>query len=241
MPVEHASSPVRHRAERGDVTREKLLSAAIDVFGRNGFDATTTRALARAAGVNLQAISYYFGGKQGLYIAAAEHIGSLIATHTAGVREKAAARLREAEAQGATIGTDEARALLSGILRKMAALFIGPESEPWARFLIREQMAPTEAFRRIYAGVMRPMLDLLGTLVSVLLDDDPHSERVRLRTMSLVGGVLVFRVAHAAVRSHLGWDAVGPGEVEAVCAIAGELAASIDKPRKSAQPSPENR
>lgn len=243
MSTGHAS-PVRPhppRAERGDVTREKLLSAAIDVFGRNGFDATTTRALARAAGVNLQAIPYYFGGKQGLYIAAAEHIGSLIATHTAGVREKAAARLREAEVQGGAIGTDEARALLTGILREMAALFIGPESEPWARFLIREQMAPTEAFRRIYAGVMRPLLALLGRLVSILLDEDPKSEHVRLRTLSLVGSVLVFRVAHAAVRSHLAWESVGPREVEAVCAIAGELAASIDKPRRPAWPSAENR
>lgn len=215
------------RSSRADATREKLLSAAIDVFGRQGFDGTTTRALTRAAGVNLQAIPYYFGGKQGLYIAAAEHIGSLIASHTTDVRERVRARLKEAEDQGVAIGPDEARRLLTGILERMAALFIGHESETWARFLIREQMEPTEAFRRVYAGVMGPMLGLLGRLVATLLDEDPRSEHVRLRTLSLAGSVLVFRVAHAAVLAHLEWQAIGPREVGVVGALAAELAASI--------------
>ncbi len=217
----------RPRAERGDVTREKLLLAAIDVFGRRGFDATTTRALARAAGVNLQAIPYYFGGKQGLYIAAAEHIGSLIASDTADVRERARARLGEAEDRGIVIGKDEARVLLTEVLQRMAALFLGHESETWARFLIREQMEPTEAFRRVYAGVMGPMLGLLGKLIATILDEDPRSEHIRLRTMSLAGSVVVFRVAHAAVLAHLEWQTVGPREVEVVGALAAELAASI--------------
>ena len=229
MSTEKTSPPPhgRPRAERGDVTREKLLLAAIDVFGRRGFDGTTTRMLAHAASVNLQAIPYYFGGKQGLYIAAAEHIGSLIASHTADVREPVRARLKEAEDQGVAIGPDEARRLLTSILQRMAALFVGRESETWARFLIREQMEPTEAFRRVYAGVMGPILGLFGRLVATLLDEDPRSEHVRLRTLSLAGSVLVFRVAHAAVLAHLEWQTVGPREVEVVGALAAELAASI--------------
>ena len=226
MPTEKKPSVRRPRAERGDVTREKLLSAAIDVFGRHGFDATTTRALAHAAGVNLQAIPYYFGGKQGLYLAAAEHIGSLIASHTAEARALARARLDE----GSAIVPEEARALLTSILQRMAALFIGRESEPWARFLIREQMEPTEAFQRIYAGVMKPTLGLIGKLVAILLDEDPGSEHVRLRTLTLAGSVLIFRVAHATVLAHLDWETIGAQETQAVCALAGELAASIGKP-----------
>jgi len=229
MPARPTPSVRRPRAERGDITRDKLLSAAIDVFGRNGFDATTTRALARAAGVNLQAIPYYFGGKEGLYLAAAEHIGSLIAAHTADIRERVRARLAEAEAAGVALGADEARALLRGILERMAALFVGRESEPWSRFLIREQMAPTEAFRRVYGGVMKPLLGLLGRLVATLLGEDPGSEHVRVRTLSLVGSVLVFRVAHAAVMAHLEWETVGPREVEVVRALTAELAASVGR------------
>ena len=52
-------------ASRRDQTRERLLSASLDVFGRLGFDGASTRQLADAAGVNLQAIPYHFGNKEG--------------------------------------------------------------------------------------------------------------------------------------------------------------------------------
>lgn len=237
MPTKNSPAIRRPRA---DVTREKLLSAAIDVFGRRGFDGTTTRELASAAGVNLQAIPYYFGGKQGLYIAAAEHIGSLIASHTVDVRERARVRLEEARERGGALSPGEARQALTEIVQRMAALFLGHESETWARFLIREQMEPTEAFRRVYGGVMRPMLGLVGTLVAILLDEDPDSEHVRLRTFALLGNVLVFRVAHAAVMAHLEWKTVGAREIEVVGAVAAEIVQSIDTPRRPARPSAEN-
>lgn len=227
MPKEKNQSVHRTRAERGDITREKLLTAAIDVFGRNGFDATTTRALARAAGVNLQAIPYYFGGKRGLYIAAAEHIGALITAHTSNVRERVLARIRQADSQGPSIGPDEARQLLTDVLQRMVTMFIGPESEFWVRFMIREQAEPTEAFHRVYGHVMGPLLGLVGRLVATILGEDPASEHVRLRTLTLAGSVLIFRVARAAVVTHLGWEAVGPREIEAVRDLAAELAASV--------------
>ena len=99
-PLAVAADP---RADRGDATRQKLLAASIDVFGRLGFDGATTRAVADAAGVNLQAIPYYFGSKDGLYIATAEHIAAQIRSHVAELYARVQARLAEAEAQGIAI------------------------------------------------------------------------------------------------------------------------------------------
>jgi AcrR family transcriptional regulator len=212
------------RGDRGDATREKLLSAAVDVFGRYGFDGATTRKLADAAGVNLQAIPYYFGGKEGLYIATAEYIGAAISSHIAGLRDRARATLAE---RGGRIAPDEARALLSEIVETMAALFVSRESESWARFLIREQMEPTEAFARVYGGVMKPMLDVVGKLVAILTGGDPESQHIRLRTLSLLGGVMVFRMANAAARAQLDWKTIGPREVDAVRRHARDLVAAI--------------
>ena len=48
-------------------TRGRLIEAGVDVFGKHGFDAATTRMIAQKAGVNIAAISYYFNGKEGLY------------------------------------------------------------------------------------------------------------------------------------------------------------------------------
>lgn len=213
--------------DRGDATRQKLLTAAIDVFGQYGFDGTTTRALAGAAGVNLQAIPYYFGGKEGLYLAAADHLATMISSHVAGRRQQVQARLADIGAQGRQATTDEARELLAELLQTLAEVMVSEKSRAWARFLIREQMEPTEAFARIYENVMRPMVEAIRRLAGILLDDDPGSERVRLRALSLIGGVMVFRVANAAALRQLEWSEIGPREVDAIRSLVGDIVQSL--------------
>ncbi|MFD7817150.1 TetR family transcriptional regulator [Streptomyces sp. NPDC059785] len=48
-------------------SRRQLLDAALDVFSAKGFDGARVQEIADRAGVNKQLISYYFGGKLGLY------------------------------------------------------------------------------------------------------------------------------------------------------------------------------
>jgi TetR/AcrR family transcriptional regulator len=52
--------------------RERILAAALSCFAERGFDGTTTRQIAAAAGVNLGLIQYYFGGKLELWRAAVD-------------------------------------------------------------------------------------------------------------------------------------------------------------------------
>jgi AcrR family transcriptional regulator len=52
-----------------EATRRSLLRAAAALFSRNGYDGTTTDAMATEAGANKAMISYHFGGKKGLYTA----------------------------------------------------------------------------------------------------------------------------------------------------------------------------
>ncbi|HMJ33808.1 MAG TPA: TetR family transcriptional regulator [Baekduia sp.] len=59
----------RRDAER---TRRALLDAALAEFSAKGLAGARVSAIAARAGVNKQLISYYFGGKQGLYRALAE-------------------------------------------------------------------------------------------------------------------------------------------------------------------------
>ncbi len=63
------SPPRVTRAPRSDGTqaRQRLLLAALKLFASNGFSKTSTREIADAAGVNIAAISYYFGDKAALY------------------------------------------------------------------------------------------------------------------------------------------------------------------------------
>lgn len=50
-------------------SRENIIASAIPLFAAKGLNGVGVRELAGAADVNLSMISYYFGGKEGLYAA----------------------------------------------------------------------------------------------------------------------------------------------------------------------------
>jgi AcrR family transcriptional regulator len=61
------SADTRKQRSDGAEARGRLLLAALRLFAEKGFAKTSTREIAQAAGVNLAAIKYYFGDKEGLY------------------------------------------------------------------------------------------------------------------------------------------------------------------------------
>lgn len=65
LPVREASGT--RSFDRGVLAREQLLAHATRIFSAKGFGAATTREICEAAGVNVAAIHYYFGDKEGLY------------------------------------------------------------------------------------------------------------------------------------------------------------------------------
>jgi AcrR family transcriptional regulator len=61
-------SPVSEDRQRdADRSRRLLMEAGIAEFSAHGLSGSRVSAIAARAGVNKQLISYYFGGKQGLY------------------------------------------------------------------------------------------------------------------------------------------------------------------------------
>jgi AcrR family transcriptional regulator len=55
------------RQRDADRTRQRILDAALGEFADKGYAGARVREIADRAGVNAQLISYYFGGKEGLY------------------------------------------------------------------------------------------------------------------------------------------------------------------------------
>ncbi len=64
----------RTSTPRGDVAKERILQHALQIFSQRGFDGFTTRELSSKAKVNIAAINYYFGHKQGLYDAVVDEV-----------------------------------------------------------------------------------------------------------------------------------------------------------------------
>jgi AcrR family transcriptional regulator len=54
----------------GNNTRERLLDAACDLFGRKGYRDARVADICRRAGTHSAAVTYYFGGKAALYVEA---------------------------------------------------------------------------------------------------------------------------------------------------------------------------
>jgi TetR/AcrR family transcriptional regulator len=48
-------------------TERRLLDAALRLFAQRGYNGTSIRTITRAAGANLGAVTYHYGGKRGLY------------------------------------------------------------------------------------------------------------------------------------------------------------------------------
>ena len=55
------------KVELPENARERLMMACLPLFAEKGIDGTSTRDIAKAADLNISLISYYFGGKEGLY------------------------------------------------------------------------------------------------------------------------------------------------------------------------------
>lgn len=218
---------------RGDATREALIRAGIEVFGRAGYDAASSRALAGAAGVNQALIGYHFGSKHGLYLAVFEHVAAEFDRQIAPAAAAMTAELARIEASPRA---RKARAIaaVETVLGTLLGVLTQPHTAGWAQLIVREQQQPTEAFDVLYAGIMGRMLGLLTRLAALATGDDADSEQAHLTALMLVGQVLVFRVAHATVRRYMGWTSgIGPDQRERIRAQLGVHVRAILGRRKS--------
>jgi hypothetical protein len=67
MPSEDQAPRSENRAEQRRRTEARILVAAAELFVASGYERTTIRAIARAAGVDAGLVMHYFGSKQQLF------------------------------------------------------------------------------------------------------------------------------------------------------------------------------
>jgi TetR/AcrR family transcriptional regulator, regulator of cefoperazone and chloramphenicol sensitivity len=203
---------------RGEDTRERLIEAAIRIFGELGFQGASTRMLADAAGANLAAIPYHFGGKEGLYRAAAEFIVERCGHDILPTLEKINAAL-----EGKKLSRSDAIALLHQLLERFSAIVIGSElSDTFASFVLREQLHPGAAFEILYEGMMRPLMESCATLLAIACGRSGDDTRTVIRAQTLLGQILVFRTSRASMLRQLGWREFSEEQLKLIQSIVAE-------------------
>jgi len=123
-----------------------------------------------------------------------------------------------------------ARVALRTFLNGAIGIMTRPETEAFARFIIREQSDPTEAFNVLYEGFMKRVLDRVTALLAQASGGALDPLDARVRAVMLFGQILVFRIARAAVLRATGWNDIGPAEQQVIGRIAlDQLDAILDR------------
>jgi AcrR family transcriptional regulator len=217
--------------QRGEDTRRRILETALGLFAAEGFDSASTRAIAERAGVNLPAIQYYFGSKEGLYRAAIAHIGEQATQAIAPI----ATRVHDALDSGAP-GRVQLINLLCEMVDALVTMFLDdslPERESRSLFVSRVEVEHTAALDPLNDVMRQLVLDPTSALVGRLVGRPAEDEQVVLRTLMILGQAKIF-CSRSVVRA-LGWDTVGEVRVEAVKALVHQHTRAICRSLKSAQ------
>ena len=124
----------------------------------------------------------------------------------------------------------QARAALHSIYGHATSAMVSADTAAIARFIVREQAEPTEAFTHIYERLMAPMFGRFSFLLKVVAGEQMDDSEARLRAMALFGQVLFFRVARETALRGAGWKRIGPSELAVVKnIIADHLDAVLDR------------
>jgi AcrR family transcriptional regulator len=196
------------KSKAGSSAQDRLLEAAVDVFGEHGFEAATTRMIAREAGVNIAAIPYYYSGKEGLYRATVSYAVDKIKTQVAAILEEI-----DKGSSAGSASQEAALALLEKLLEKIINFMVGsPQAPRVARIILREQLYPSSAYEIIFDGFMAPVIDSIAILI-MAASEESSSRTGKLRAMAIMGQILAFRVGRETMVRALGLKGYSAEEI----------------------------
>tara|TARA_R110000868_G_scaffold321783_3_gene582771 strand:+ start:8103 stop:8774 length:672 start_codon:yes stop_codon:yes gene_type:complete len=143
--------------KQGDTAKDRILDSSVGLFGQYGYEATTARKIAEAAGVPVALINYHFGSKEGLYRA---------------VFEKRAPAIYDQRVVGLQLARSEpdwdrrVELVVKALIVPMFGLRNGSDDGAFGRILARELSDPSSEgrgiFRELFDPVAEMMLDALG-------------------------------------------------------------------------------
>lgn len=147
-------------------TKAQIISAARSEFASKGYDGTSMRAVARAAGVDPALIHHYFDGKEGLFLAALEvpfDPRPELARVLVGPREEMGAKLVEL----------------------VLWLWDDPERQEQLMTLMRSALTTAEGTQLIKDGVLRTIMTEVAAHVP-MADPATHLPLVITQTGGLI-------------------------------------------------------
>ena len=204
-PVKRPRRPSVGGYARGDETRQRIIAAAVKLFGEHGFAGASTRDIATAAGVNAPALQYYFENKEGVYLACAEYI-------TNELRERFAPAMRQANDVLKCDGDMDA--LIDAFMAIQALTLDSVLLQPHAskrRLFVARELADEEsvvASKLLHRRLKQPLNKVTLALLSRIMGTSINDPVTRIRMLTLKGQIMPFYHPPGACLDLLGWKEI---------------------------------
>jgi AcrR family transcriptional regulator len=194
-----AAAKKAKKQEPSEDARQRLIEAALTIFSQYSYEGATTRMIAEQAGVNLAAIPYYFGGKEGLYRAMVETVVDRFQTVALPAVQELQQKI-EKHPPSPSESVDYLCLMLGGFTENLLSLNI---PRPWMRLAFGEETAPIKAFDYLYESVIRHIHHTASLLVGRALGLPADSRETILRTQAILGQVITFHLSREVVFKRL--------------------------------------
>ena len=190
---------------RGDETRQRIIDAAVTLFGEHGYAGASTRDIAAAAGVNAPALQYYFENKEGVYRACAQFIADDIRGRFEPAMQQASGILK---------GESSTAALIDAFLaiHEVVLDMVLTDSQASKRrlFMVREVAGdePLVASQLLERRLKQPLNKLRLSLLARITGTTTRDPITRIRLLTLKGQILPFFHPPGACLDALGWKEI---------------------------------
>ena len=173
----------------GQLTCERLLEAATQVFAQKGYRDTTVADIGRVAGCNAAAVNYHYGSKEQLYAAvwrAAFDKAQQIFPLNGGLSAQAPA-------------TERLRAFIQALINRM----LSPGEMGYAgQILLAELGQPTEAIEIVRQDALEPIRPWVDQILRDLLGKKATQQQIVFCAMSVVHQCLALAFRRGKMPPH---------------------------------------
>lgn len=189
-----------------DSTKDRILAAAEELFARTGVARTSLRAITALARVNLAAVNYHFGSKEGL-------VEEVYRRRLEPLNRARLANLEQLERRRRKPTLEE---ILEAFMSPVASLARDPaQGGPTVMRLLGQTHAEAEApYKSYFAGEYKRVLDRYHAALCRVLPEIP-AEDVRWRLQFLVGA-LTYPVAERQLVELVSGESMSPDNVSQV-------------------------
>lgn len=164
----------------------RILETAAEIFARLGFAATTIRQICGQAQVNLAAVNYHFGSKEGLYRETIRYL-----------RARAYERYPISYGLSADATPEEQlRAFIRSFLLRTS---FDEKNHDFGTIVMREMVEPTAALDMMLDEGIRSLFGQLVGVVQNLLPEEAEAETILASARSIISQCLFYLFSRSVI------------------------------------------